>query len=566
MNIPSFLLESFLNPSWKKYLLFILLPIGVYYQTIWYPFSPLDDNGLIVSRIEWLRDISSLRPILFEPMTVGPTSGYYRPVLFLTFMADALIGNGNPAIFHLTNILLHITATILVFLFFRILLQSEKAALILSLLFALHPLNIPAVAWIPGRNDILLAITCLGAFISFLKYIQTNKQAWLVLHILFLLITFATKETGIMLFPLLFLYYILMIGGKNKRNTILLTLIWVIIPIGWAFLRSRIVHDYPQIGHIQPVMLFVKTCCVLAINAGKIFLPLRQELLPVINYRTLITGCLVILAITLVVKKSNIMNRKLFAFGLLWFLIFSLLPIGWGFATGISEQYEHRLYIPLIGILLSGAQIRLKNADIAKNKRLWLCILVLVLVIYSAKILYRCRIYSTPENFVNAAVMESPGFNKAYGIRAELFVENSMWKEAAEDYTTALKLNPGSILFLPGRGFCYLKMGLFNLAIEDFTKVLESDPDHAYALQGRAGAYYHLRYYEKAIADFDRLIDIAPESMEAYHGRGVVYFDMGKYEPALADFKKVLDRNGKVESSYLDKIYEKTGKKSEYLN
>src|SRR6266850_646074 len=47
---------------------------------------------------------------------IGLRSNYYRPVMFLTFMANYLVGGTSPIGYHVVNNLLHIGNAILIFL------------------------------------------------------------------------------------------------------------------------------------------------------------------------------------------------------------------------------------------------------------------------------------------------------------------------------------------------------------------------------------------------------------------------------------------------------------------
>ena len=82
--------------------------------------------------------------------------GLYRPLTSLTFALDWLAGSGGTAWFHFTNMLWHALASMAAFLllarWFR-----PAAALAGSLMFALHPVHVEAVANIVGRSELIAA-------------------------------------------------------------------------------------------------------------------------------------------------------------------------------------------------------------------------------------------------------------------------------------------------------------------------------------------------------------------------------------------------------------------------
>ena len=108
----------------------------VYGYSVSYQFSPLDDSQLFADKIEWLSDITNIPAIFTATLEAGmePTP-FYRPVLVLSFMLDAIIGNGSPISYHLTNILLHILVTLGIYIGMMALLKHPRSALFWSLFF-----------------------------------------------------------------------------------------------------------------------------------------------------------------------------------------------------------------------------------------------------------------------------------------------------------------------------------------------------------------------------------------------------------------------------------------------
>lgn len=97
---------------------------------------------------------------------------FYRPLITLSYVADHQLWRGAPGGFHLTNLLLHLLATCLVWGLVRRAgrtgdgqggLPALSAALAAA--FALAPRLTESVAWISGRTDVAAALGGLGAFL-----------------------------------------------------------------------------------------------------------------------------------------------------------------------------------------------------------------------------------------------------------------------------------------------------------------------------------------------------------------------------------------------------------------
>ncbi len=87
----------------------------------------------------------------------APVGSYYRPLAFASFALDFALGGGSPAVFHLTNGMLHALVSCLVLFVATALGASRGAALAAALVFALHPVQSEAVLYVSGRPDLLAA-------------------------------------------------------------------------------------------------------------------------------------------------------------------------------------------------------------------------------------------------------------------------------------------------------------------------------------------------------------------------------------------------------------------------
>ncbi|MEI6155458.1 MAG: glycosyltransferase family 39 protein, partial [Deltaproteobacteria bacterium] len=121
-------------------------------------------------------------------------------------MLDANSGSDIVRTSHITNIMLHLLASCLVFMLLIKLGAGRTSATLFSILFVVHPMSAPAVAWIPGRNDVLLAVFLIPAFMFFIDYLKTGRKRYLILNLLFFSAGLLTKETALVLLPPELLY------------------------------------------------------------------------------------------------------------------------------------------------------------------------------------------------------------------------------------------------------------------------------------------------------------------------------------------------------------------------
>jgi protein O-mannosyl-transferase len=118
----------------------------------------------------------------------------YRPLALATLAVDWQLWHTHAAGYHATNVLLHVLATLALFLALMVIVGDEKSAAVLALLFALHPANAEAVAWINGRSEML----ALGFGALALWAARTRRWPALAAA---LLLAMLGKESGVVFVP-----------------------------------------------------------------------------------------------------------------------------------------------------------------------------------------------------------------------------------------------------------------------------------------------------------------------------------------------------------------------------
>lgn len=120
---------------------------------------PLVQNSLNVLNMEFLDLVSS-----------------YRPLRYITFAIDYRIFGMNPWGFRFMNIVYHSLTVISLFWMLKVFGLSKRAAFISSLLFAIHPVNTDAVAYISGRRDVLMGLFYVLSVGMFMKFYNATQH------------------------------------------------------------------------------------------------------------------------------------------------------------------------------------------------------------------------------------------------------------------------------------------------------------------------------------------------------------------------------------------------------
>ncbi|MBD3370448.1 hypothetical protein GF402_08825 [Candidatus Fermentibacteria bacterium] len=151
----------------------------------------------------------------------GAEHGFLRPLTGLSFLLDHAVWGLRPFGYHLTNVLLHAAACVLLavvlrrFLTWCEYLRASGTALVAAVLFAVLPAHSEAVGWISGRTDLLAAALGLAATVFLLDLVRRPSWSKGLLFVLLASACLLSKESAAA-FPVI--WVILGLAGKLSRR------------------------------------------------------------------------------------------------------------------------------------------------------------------------------------------------------------------------------------------------------------------------------------------------------------------------------------------------------------
>ncbi|MCU0640533.1 MAG: tetratricopeptide repeat protein [Candidatus Margulisbacteria bacterium] len=505
-------LERYFLQSFRPYLWIGLIGFLLYCRTLFFGFVYLDDNTLILENIGFLGNLGNLfqsfRQDVFR--LLPNADAYYRPLLTVSFIFDAQLGGANPFFYHLTNILLHLLSASLLFAFLVRLGYQRGPSLVFALLFTAHPVLAQAVAWIPGRNDTLLTLFVLPAFIFLIDYDRTGKRADYGRHLLFFLLALFTKETAAII-VVLGLLYLYLIAEENLFSAKVKWLLagWLATGAAYFWLRQTALIKPLQAKLSDVVPAGINNLPALIQFTGKIFFPLNLSVLPVIKDTTLVFGviALVILACLLWTVKRERRNRALF--GSSWFILFLLPTLFYcnpAVECGTNFHLEHRLYLPLVGMIIVLMESRL--VAWLSGKRVLL--VGLLLACFAGLTLLHQAHFTDRLTFWTNAARTSPHSPLAHRNLGAMFWLDGQVERAEQEYLKAQELNPGEPMVHNNLGLIYLNRGQLAAAEREFLTELQYYPDYDNALFNLGLLYARQGERRKAAALWQRTLDVNP--------------------------------------------------------
>jgi len=87
----------------------------------------------------------------------------YRPLAHATYFVDYALWDNTPAGYHLSNLLIHTAAALLIFAVARLATGSRCGALFAALVFAVHPVHVESIAFVKNRSEMLATCAVLAS-------------------------------------------------------------------------------------------------------------------------------------------------------------------------------------------------------------------------------------------------------------------------------------------------------------------------------------------------------------------------------------------------------------------
>ncbi len=499
------------HPFW-----FILLATLIAYLPYFSARFVWDDEQFIFSNFHILN--GDVAKIVSTSITdgAGVISNYFRPLTALSFALDYAIWGLNPVMFRFVNVGAHLLVGLSVFALLRKLKASPTAALVISGIFLLHPIQVEAVTYINARSNSFYALFGLLGLLCYtlafritsktihflgIEYSVTRHQLLFVSLLLYLLAVFS-KETALAVIGLYLLIFVLHWVTSPKRSS--RTFLWLpattliggfCLACIYLYLRTTVWNFNDTFGTTQPGDIYYESLYVRLHTFTKVFFIYQQKLLipyplhmeylvePITSWLSWWLAAFIALMSTLLFFGWRSLQR-----GNYWIL----LGLGWYFAplvpvSGIVPvngiMYESWLYVPIIGwgMTLYGIWVEVgRRYPIKKFKTALITLGLLLVLIYSGLIVRQNYYWSTPIRLYSYLLRytESARIHNNLGMA---YAEAGLSEEALAEYNRALELGYNYPQIHHNLANNYEDLGRPEEAIKSYRKALELSPDFYYS-------------------------------------------------------------------------------------
>jgi tetratricopeptide (TPR) repeat protein len=546
-----------------------------------YDFINLDDD-LYVLENKKIQDISSdgIIKILFSP---NKTKGTRLTILSLA--VDYAIGEYNPRVYHLHNLILYLLGIVALFLFIKKMFKRNDFALLVVALFAVLATHIESVVWISQRKDVLYFLLFFLSLFSYLLYLDHKKNAilWLILSFLLFFLAFHAKVAAASLPLILFL-----IDYYKKRSfswrLFLEKIPFVIFFLLYFFRYSSStpipVTDDMDFKQMQDVLssqgffafqdkFFLASFALLYYL--KMFLyphpiyfvhpyPIKEAgLLPSEYYYSFFAMIILGSLIVYWIYKSKSKNKREWIFGLLFFLVNIALYLHFISIKGIvvvADRYTFVAYVGLIILLVSWI-LHLMESKIKAHKHFWL---PLLLFIYSGLFIQHTivsfkyiKVWENNEKLYSDLISKNNTVFVAYNNRGIAYFNKKEVERAIADFSRAIEINPNIAYVYNNRGAAYILQDNYNKALADFQKSLQLNPNDIKAQFNLSKCHLLLNNYHEGLKAYNIVLEKDSLNDAAWNDRGKLKNELGMYHDALYDLNKALEINPDLEFAYNNK-------------
>jgi tetratricopeptide (TPR) repeat protein len=357
-------------------------------------------------------------------------SGLYRPLTSLSYLFNyAILGNANrPAGYHGINLLLHLANVLLVFTIVRRLAGGGRAAFLIAMLWAVHPVLTESVTNIVGRADLLAGFAVLS---SLLLYFESDSMAALIGIAVLTAIGVFSKESAVVLPGVIVLYEL---AFEKRWRRMLFGCAATLVPIGlmlwqrWIVLSAAPPAEYPFVDNpIVATSFWIGRLTAIKVLGRYLLLAIWPVKLSAdYSYAeiSLARGSfedwvcwLGVLAA--VIFALFLRRRSRLAFFFAGFAFLNLLPTSNLLFPIGTIMAERLLYLPLAGLV--AAVILAIDASIVDRRAFMICVAMIGFA-FLVRTWLRNRDWTDDKTMAMASVVTSPhSFNPHRLLAAVLF-------------------------------------------------------------------------------------------------------------------------------------------------
>jgi tetratricopeptide (TPR) repeat protein len=524
---------------------------AVFGQTLRYGFVNFDDEKYVYENPEVTGGLS-LKSIAWAFTHVHAAN--WHPLTWISHILDCQFYGLNPGGHHFTNILLHTTATLLLFLVLRRMTGALWRSAFVAAVFAIHPLHVESVAWVSERKDVLSGVffmLTIGAYVRYADH-PWSRNRYLMVALMLALGLMSKPMLVTLPFVLLLLDYwplrraATFTGHPNQfpipRQIILEKLPW--IGLAAASCLSTIFAQHEAIKSFATISLPLRAGNALISYVAylrQMFWPAGMAVFYPFSPGVVGVSKVVLSSVLLAGISTGVFvlrrHRPYLLTGWLWFLGMMVPVIGL-LQVGAQARADRYTYLPQIGLYLA---LTWAVADFCAGWRHRRLVLggcgagILVALIFCSRA--QTSYWRNSESLWTHTLACTSDNLVAHLDLGEALVEQGRVDDAIVHFQQALQIRPGYAEAYFDLGNALLQQGRLDEAMVYFQQALQIRPDYADAHFNLGVALLRKGNVDEAIAQFQQALEIEPDDAEARLALGNALLQQGRVDEAMVYFR-----------------------------
>jgi protein O-mannosyl-transferase len=486
-------------------------------------------------------------------------SGYYRPVAVLTHAADLHVWGKHRWGYHLTNLVLHALACAALVPALGVFGASFGTALLVALLFAVHPSHAESVAFVSGRVDVLAG---LGIFIA-LAFAGRRRRGASVGLGLAALFAFLSKEIAVVLPVLLVIAWAA--GRRTDDDEAEAGLSGGAIAVATATaVIMALLMRYAALGQLLPTTAHAPRPAgavwlpfqALGFAIASLYTPVKKLLLEPqpgqLSALRLAVGVIVGAAVWIGAWRADrdarpFLRRCAWAGAIALLPVLDILPQ----ETQISERYLYvasAFWLAPIAVLVRAGW---------RRGGFWqpLCAgsFALVAVLFLGISTWRARAWRDDRVLWSIAVEEEPNRVAFWDRLGLTLTERHEFAPAEEALRRAVALDPNYFNAQVNLGVLLQMTRRHEEAIAAYRKALEIDPKHVNTHLNIGLSLMDLHQMPQAYEEFKTAVALKPDNPDALRLAGAAAITLGKLDEArryLEAARRILPQHPAIQEAF----------------
>jgi Flp pilus assembly protein TadD len=524
---------------------------------------------------------------------------YWHPLTWLSHMLDCQLYGLRPGMHHITNLLLHVANSLLVFIVFQQMTGAIWRSACVAVLFALHPINVESVAWVAERKNVLSTFFWMLTLLSYHYYAKKPLKSRLFLTVLMFALGLLTKPALVTLpFLLLLLdfwplqrlrtdqltnnssgYKIAsMMRGIQKSNIsrLILEKIPLFVLSGASIVISLLsVKHYGIVTSAAEVPLDLRTANALVsfmAYIGKTIWPLKLAVfypyptsIPI--WLSLGSGIWLICVSVLVIRLSG--YRPYLVVGWLWYLGTLMPHLGFIQAGLFPAMADRWAYVPLIGLFMIiswGAYDLCTKWPLRKPALIALAGIVFSLLMIASW--FQVRYWANSIALYQHAIDVTSDNDVAHNNLGAALYQKGNIDESIIHFIEALRIMPGYAKAHTNLNTALASHINIDHAIVRMQELLRLYPNSQALYYNLGNLYRKKGELDNAISQYQKALTIQSNFIQALNNMASVYVARGEYEEALFLLMKMIKHQPQDADLYYDvaRIYSRQNKVDESID